>query len=422
MPTPALWAAQLWIVAGCAEVDDLWSDGERWVASVLDNETTASDLPAATTATAARVGSGTGVAQVDGASDARAPAATTDATAATSATAAQGTSSVAPAASAANAANAANSVPWKEVALDRVVRVGREPASKESLGVVLGRLRQLASVGEVRQLPQWLSVRTLDRLAERDRLLVPMAPRTLHLRLAGEPRKLRFDGGRALLELESRGLRRTLTFYLEQDRWRIDLLADAPPIADGHLAPGVPPGGPSSLPSLSEATAGLRGTGPLVAVFETRLGSFRCELAETRAPHSVALFAALARGKVAALVANGDGPRVWKARPFYDGTAFDVRDEGRVLVGAGRQANGSGLRIDDELDIDETFEDRGALVLDHDGPGTASARVQIALTPRPQWRDRYVRIGSCRDLEVLGKLGRAGDTVSLETVEIQRGL
>ena len=286
----------------------------------------------------------------------------------------------------------------------------------------MGRLRQLASVGEVRQLPQWLSVRTLDRLSARDRLLVPMAPRTLHQRLAGEPRRLRFDGGRALLELESRGQRRTLTFYLEQGQWRLDLLAGSRSIADGHLAPGVPAGGPLGLPSLSEATAGLRGTGQLVAVFETAQGSFRCELAETRAPHSVALFVALARGKVAALVANGDGPRVWKARPFYDGSSFEVRGDAKVLVGAGRQAAGSGLRIDDELDIEEAFDDRGALVLDHDGPGTASARIQIALTAQPQWRDRYVRIGTCRDPEILANIGRANGSVALETVEIQRGL
>src|SRR5438093_755516 len=71
--------------------------------------------------------------------------------------------------------------------------------------------------------------------------------------------------------------------------------------------------------TISDATAGLAGTGPLVAEIETSMGTFTCSLLSDLAPTTVANFVGLARGlrdfwdPVAAR---------WVRRPFYDGSVF----------------------------------------------------------------------------------------------------
>ncbi len=313
-------------------------------------------------------------------------------------------------------------IPWQPVPLTGAVLRGSEPQATPSLSETLGRLRQLAQVEEVRLLGAWLSDKTLSRLPERDRAMLPVAPRRLQQALQGEVVAVRFEGGRALVELATPRQRRVLVFYLERGQWRWDLLAAVPALASGPTRPGAAPGGPEALPTLREAVEGIRGVGPLVAVFETSLGTFRCELAEVQSRTSVALFASLARGRVKALVSDGDGPRTWQAIPYYDGTLLQP-EHGEVIAGGRRGGHGdSGLRIDDELRLDEPFRDRGALVLDHDGPGTASGRFRVALRLQPEWRDRYARIGTCRDLDILTRIARATTATRLITVEFERGL
>ncbi len=312
-------------------------------------------------------------------------------------------------------------MPWQPVPLTGAVVRGTEPAAARSLSETLGRLRQLAQVEEVRLLGGWLSDKTLSRLPERDQAMLPIAPRRLQQALQGEVVAVRFEGGRALVELAAPRRRRVLVFYLERNQWRWDLLAEVSALTSGPTLPGVAQGGPETLPTLREAVEGIRGVGPLVAAFETSLGTFRCELAEVQSRASVALFASLARGRVKSLVSDGDGPRSWQAVPYYDGTLLQTQ-EGEVIAGGSRGGHGeSGLRIDDELRLDETFRDRGALVLDHDGPGTASGRFRVAIRAQPEWRDRYARIGTCRDLDVLTRIARASTATRLVTVELQRG-
>lgn len=313
-------------------------------------------------------------------------------------------------------------VPWSPVPLAAAVVSGPAPADAEELGVALGRLRQLAAVGENRQLRRWLSDRTLRRWDAALQALPPVAPRTLAAWIAGSPRRVHYSPDRALLELQQDHGPRTLTFYREPDGWKLDLLADTPfPLAAGAV-PGAPPHGPAVLPDLLHAVSGLRGVGALEAVFETTAGTFVCTLEEVRAPRGVALWAALARGMVPALVPKDPGPRAWATRRWYDGTAVALAaPDVIVLPGAGGDdPRGAGLQVEDELHEDDDFGRPGALVWWADGPGANRGRVAVALSAQPAWRHVRTRLGQCRQLDVLRAMATAAGQATVTSVELRR--
>src|SRR4051794_17673438 len=67
--------------------------------------------------------------------------------------------------------------------------------------------------------------------------------------------------------------------------------------------------------TLEQATAGLSGTGPLVATIETTKGKITCELYGDKTPNTVANFVGLARGTRPWLDPK---THVWvKDKPFY---------------------------------------------------------------------------------------------------------
>jgi hypothetical protein len=112
---------------------------------------------------------------------------------------------------------------------------GTEPPARRRLVDQIARLWQIASVGEVRALGPFLSRRTREQLDPAARGLVPIAPRTLWQRISGTITAIRFDGGRALVTVKRDGRETTLTYFIEEEQWRLDLLAEQPVAAATEL-------------------------------------------------------------------------------------------------------------------------------------------------------------------------------------------
>ncbi len=299
-------------------------------------------------------------------------------------------------------------VPLPRLEWAAVAREGEEPPAEHSLADTLAAIRQRAGVGEIRALGPWLSRRTVEQLDAKAGGLVPIAPRTLWQRVSGEPREVRFDGGRAVVATEREGHRQTLVFYLEQGRWKLDLLSIRP----GTLTPRAQPR--VALPSLREATADLRGTGPLVAVFETSVGRFRCELREARIPRSVAAFVGLARGRV--------------RLPDSDEATRGYYREGRLRASPGGPGlllvpgHPLALGIADELELGLRFDRAGQLAFWSEQPDAGDGTLIVTLAARPDLDDRATLLGTCRDLDAIRSMFTALERgVTLREVTVRRG-
>jgi len=307
---------------------------------------------------------------------------------------------------------AAKVVPLKGVVVARQHVHGQPPRADFPLPAVFARIRQIASVGEVRYLRPWLSRRTLD-LVERqygNSAVVPVAPRTLWQRVSGKVVRIEYAGSRAIVTLKRAQGFDKLTFYVERGSWRLDLSAD------GRLA-GPAPRKPAI--SLRQATHGIPGRGPLVAVFQTSAGRFRCSLNEALAPETVTHFVGLARGKLGPVNAGG------RVRHFYDGLRFHAAAPGKMIQGGdptGTGVGGAGLTVRDEFEPKLRHDRAGVLSLASAGPHTGSSQFFVTLAPAPRLDDRHAVFGLCRDLSVVREIAAlAPNTVILEKLTIQRG-
>src|SRR5690606_1434382 len=109
--------------------------------------------------------------------------------------------------------------------------------------------------------------------------------------------------------------------------------------------------------TMEEALAGApeladRSRGPLMATFETTLGSFTCELYEDKAPLTVANFVGLARGLRASYDPASDS---WVKKNFYDGALFHRVIEG-FMVQTG-DPTGTGMGGPGYVIVDEFAQD-----------------------------------------------------------------
>lgn len=295
------------------------------------------------------------------------------------------------------------------LAKDRVR--GIPPRTKYPLLAVFARIRQIASVGEVRHLLPWTTRATREHIARnhKDSPIMPIAPRTLWHRLRGDLLQLEYAGQRAMLSLKQPQGVRKLTFYVEAGSWRLDL-------TDVDGSAGAKPLPPQV--SLAEATKGITGRGPLVAVFHTPLGRFRCRLHEGRAADTVAHFVGLARGLIGPVHTGG------RIRRFYDGLRFHAAVPGKLIQGGDPTetgTGGAGVTIRDEFDPKLRHDRAGVLSLASAGPHTGSSQFFVTLVPAPRLDDRHAIFGQCRDLKVVRAIAaRAPRTVVLDKVTIQR--
>ncbi len=309
-------------------------------------------------------------------------------------------------------ARAARVVPLKGVVVDPRSVHGRPPRADFPLLAVFARIRQIASVGEVRYLRPWLSQRTLDVVARQhgNSPVIPVAPRTLWQRISGKVVGVEYTGSRAIMTLQRGQITDKLTFYVEGGTWRLDLGADGRPTGPTPKKPAI---------SLREATHGIPGRGPLVAVFQTTAGRFRCQLNDALAPETVTHFVGLARGKIGPVNAGG------RVRRFYDGLRFHAVAAGKLIQSGdpgGMGVGGAGLTIRDEFDPKLRHDRAGVLALASAGPHTGSSQFYVTLAAAPRLDDHHAAFGQCRDLDIVRAISRsAPSTVTIEKLTIQRG-
>ena len=309
-------------------------------------------------------------------------------------------------------ARAARVVPLKGVVVDPRRVHGRPPRADFPLPAVFARIRQIASVGEVRYLRPWLSQRTLDVVARQhgNSPVIPVAPRTLWQHITGKVVGIEYAGSRAIVTLQRGQITDKLTFYVEGGTWRLDLGADGRPTGPAPKKPAI---------TLREATQGIPGRGPLVAVFQTTAGRFRCRLNDALAPETVTHFVGLARGKIGPVNAGG------RVRHFYDGLRFHAVAAGKLIQSGdpgGLGVGGAGLTIRDEFDPKLRHDRAGVLALASAGPHTGSSQFYVTLAAAPRLDDRHAVFGLCRDLDIVRAISRtAPSTVTIEKLTIQRG-
>ncbi|MBI2392176.1 MAG: peptidylprolyl isomerase [Deltaproteobacteria bacterium] len=162
---------------------------------------------------------------------------------------------------------------------------------------------------------------------------------------------------------------------------------------------------------LATATAGLAGTGPLVAELETDKGKLTCKLFDDKAPKAVANFVGLARGLQPF---KDPATAKWVKRPAYDGSRFHRIMKGFMSQGGDPTGTGTGdpgYVFPDENPTGK--HDRpGLLCMANKGPNTNG--MQFFITDgAPAWLDynppqnptTYTIFGECGPLEVVHALG-----------------
>jgi peptidyl-prolyl cis-trans isomerase A (cyclophilin A) len=157
---------------------------------------------------------------------------------------------------------------------------------------------------------------------------------------------------------------------------------------------------------LSDALAGLKGKGPLVATMRTSLGTLYCDLYEDKAPVTVANFAGLARGTRSTWQAEAGA---WVKKPYYDGTTFHRVIPGFMIQGGDWKGDGSGdlwYTIPDELHPSLKHDKAGQLCMANRGPNTNEAQFFITDGAAPHLDTSYTIFGQCTPTDVVNRIAR----------------
>ena len=160
---------------------------------------------------------------------------------------------------------------------------------------------------------------------------------------------------------------------------------------------------------LATYTADLTGDGPLMATFETSLGTIHCQLFDKGAPLTVANFVGLARGMKA--FKDPVSHKVEK-RPYYDGTVFHRVIPGFMIQGGDPTATGNGgpgYEFKTEVSPDLTHEP-GTLSMANAGPDTNGSQFFITEVATHKLDGGYNVFGRCKDLDVVKKIARVPTT------------
>jgi peptidyl-prolyl cis-trans isomerase A (cyclophilin A) len=190
------------------------------------------------------------------------------------------------------------------------------------------------------------------------------------------------------------------------DEVKPEPVAKAP--AAAPAAPTPPPGGdevrPPTAADLAEYTKDIAGSGPLMATFETSMGSFHCELFPDKAPMTVANFVGLATGKKA--WTDPKSHQTVKGKPFFDGLIFHrvipkFMIQGGDPLGAG--VGGPGYQFGDEVNNGLTMKP-GTLAMANAGPGTNGSQFFITEIA-PSWlNDKHTIFGQCKEVELVKQI------------------
>lgn len=200
--------------------------------------------------------------------------------------------------------------------------------------------------------------------------------------------------------------------------------ADLPPTVVATSGPD-PTGGRFTV---ADATAGMSGTGPLVATIRTSEGDLRCRLYEDRAPLAVASFVGLARGT---RPWKDPATGAWVKRRAYDGTTFHRVIKGFMIQGGDPKGNGTGepgYVFDDEIWPGAKHDKPGLLCTANRGPNTNGAQFFVTDARAKHLDGNYTIFGDCSPVEVVHAIANVpvgpGDRpdvpVTISRVDISR--
>ncbi len=133
----------------------------------------------------------------------------------------------------------------------------------------------------------------------------------------------------------------------------------------------------------------------LVAVFETNMGTFECELFEDKAPKTVANFVGLAE------------------KGYYNGVIFHRVIDNFVIQGGDPTGTGRGGEsiyggpFEDEFHPELKHDKAGVLSMANAGPNTNTSQFFITLAPTPWLDNRHSIFGQViKGLDVVKKIGK----------------
>lgn len=159
--------------------------------------------------------------------------------------------------------------------------------------------------------------------------------------------------------------------------------------------------------TLKQATAGLKGDGPLMVRIETSLGVIEAELYEHRVPKTVANFVGLARG-LRPFRDLESGKTV--KRPFYDGIIFHrVIPNFMIQTGCpeGTGRGGPGYKFEDEFYPTLKHDEPGVLSMANSGPNTNGSQFFITDVPTPHLDRRHSVFGKVsKGMDIVRKIAR----------------
>jgi len=133
----------------------------------------------------------------------------------------------------------------------------------------------------------------------------------------------------------------------------------------------------------------------LVAVFETNMGTFECELFEDKAPKTVANFVGLAE------------------KGYYNGVIFHRVIDNFVIQGGDPTGTGKGGEsiyghpFEDEFHPDLKHDKAGVLSMANAGPNTNGSQFFITLAPTPWLDGKHSIFGQViKGMDVVRKIGK----------------
>lgn len=199
--------------------------------------------------------------------------------------------------------------------------------------------------------------------------------------------------------------------------------------------------------SLADATANLKGSGPLLADLEIDLpskgagggggkdsknpggsaGRLTCQLFEDKAPLTVANFIGLARGLRPWKSPAGK----WDRKPAFDGTTFHRIIKGFMIQGGDAEGTGTGepgYVIPDEIWEDALHDRPGLLCMANRGPNTNGAQFFITDAAAPHLDNGYTIFGECAPVDLVHRIAsvevkgeRPASPPRIRKVTIRRG-
>jgi peptidyl-prolyl cis-trans isomerase A (cyclophilin A) len=179
---------------------------------------------------------------------------------------------------------------------------------------------------------------------------------------------------------------------------------------------------------LAAYTKDLPGSGPLIATFDTSMGTIHCELRPDKAPMTVASFVGLATGQHAWW---DDVSKSAVKRPFFDGLTFHRVIPEFMIQGGDPTASGAGgpgYAFDDEF-TDLKLDKPGTLAMANAGPGTNGSQFFITEVPVTRLNGKHAVFGYCKEIDVIKAIARVPvgakdkpvEPVVMKKVTISRG-